>query len=89
MTIGKASKTRSSASPAVCRRFGLTERRPRCERKALLRCLVEKVVLDRGEHDVSPVRIVWRGGAVSELEVKMRVTPSQARPWRGDESAGA
>jgi DNA invertase Pin-like site-specific DNA recombinase len=43
------------------------------QRKTLLRCLVEKVVLDRGEHDIALVRIVWRGGAVSELEVKMRV----------------
>ncbi len=42
-------------------------------RKALLRCLIEKVVLDRGEHDIARVRIVWRGGAVTELEVKMRV----------------
>jgi DNA invertase Pin-like site-specific DNA recombinase len=42
-------------------------------RKALLRCLIEKVVLDRGERDVARVRIVWRGGAVSELEVKMNV----------------
>ena len=40
------------------------------QRKALLRCLVEKVVLDRGEHDVALVRIVWRGGAVTDLEVK-------------------
>ncbi len=44
------------------------------QRKALLRCLVDKVVLDRGEHDVSRVRIVWRGGALTELEVKMRVS---------------
>jgi hypothetical protein len=43
------------------------------QRKALLRCLVDKVVLDRGEHDVARVRIVWRGGAVSDLEVKLRV----------------
>jgi hypothetical protein len=43
------------------------------QRKALLRCLVEKVVLDRGERDVALVRIVWRGGAVSEIAVKMRV----------------
>ena len=42
-------------------------------RKALLRCLVDKVVLDRGEHDVASVRIVWRGGAVTNLEVKRRV----------------
>jgi len=43
------------------------------QRKALLRCLVDKVILDRGEHDAAAVRIVWRGGAVSELEVKRRV----------------
>jgi hypothetical protein len=43
------------------------------QRKALLRCLVDKVVLDRGEHDVASVRIVWRGGAVTTLEVKRRV----------------
>lgn len=43
------------------------------QRKALLRCLVEKVVFDRGEHDIALIRIVWRGGAVSELEVKLRV----------------
>ncbi|MER9058364.1 hypothetical protein [Mesorhizobium sp. M0910] len=42
-------------------------------RKALLRCLIEKVVLDRGEHDVALVRIIWRGGAVTELDVKMSV----------------
>ena len=44
------------------------------QRKSLLRCLVEKVVLDRGEHDIARVRIVWRGGACSTLEVKMRVS---------------
>jgi hypothetical protein len=31
-------------------------------------------VLDRGEHDVAFVRIVWRGGAVTNLEVKQRVS---------------
>lgn len=43
------------------------------QRKALLRCLVEKVVLDRGERDIALVRIVWRGGATSDLAVKMKV----------------
>lgn len=42
-------------------------------RKALLRCLVDKVVLDRTPESAL-VRIVWRGGAVTDLEVKMRVT---------------
>jgi DNA invertase Pin-like site-specific DNA recombinase len=54
------------------------------KRKALLRCLVEKVILDRGDYDVARVRVVWRGGAVSEIDVKMRVG-SVARLARGDE----
>jgi DNA invertase Pin-like site-specific DNA recombinase len=54
------------------------------QRKALLRCLVEKVVLDRGERDIARVRIVWRGGAVSELDVKMKVN-ALARLTRGAE----
>jgi hypothetical protein len=53
-------------------------------RKALLRCLVEKVVLDRGEHDVAQVRIVWRGGAVTDLSIKMKVN-SVASLTRGTE----
>jgi len=53
-------------------------------RKALLRCLVEKVVLDRGTHDIALARIVWRGGAVTDLEVKMRVN-AVANLTRGDE----
>jgi DNA invertase Pin-like site-specific DNA recombinase len=46
---------------------------PDAHRKALLRCLIERVVLDRGEHDVASVRIVWRGGAVTDLEIRMKV----------------
>jgi len=53
-------------------------------RKALLRCLVDKVVLDRGEHDFTSVRIVWRGGAATSLEVKMRVN-NVTRLTRGAE----
>jgi DNA invertase Pin-like site-specific DNA recombinase len=41
----------------------------RAQRKALLRCLIEKVVLDRQAPDTIATRIVWRGGAVSELAV--------------------
>jgi hypothetical protein len=54
------------------------------QRKALLRCLVDKVVLDRGDHDVAVVRIVWRGGAASNLEIKMKVN-SVAKLTRGTE----
>src|SRR5262249_12180021 len=39
----------------------------RAQRKALLRCLMEKVVLDRQAPDTIATRIVWRGGAGSEL----------------------
>ena len=41
----------------------------RAQRKALLRCLLDKVVLERRTPDTITTRIVWRGGAVSELEV--------------------
>ncbi|WP_292523476.1 hypothetical protein [Mesorhizobium sp.] len=57
-------------------------------RKALLRCLIEKIVLDRGERGVALVRIVWRSGAVTELEVKMKVN-SVAKLTRGLEIARA
>ncbi len=45
----------------------------RAHKKALLRCLIDKVVLRRNARDRAAVRIVWRGGAVSELEVTLPV----------------
>lgn len=39
------------------------------QRKAMLRCLIEKVVLRRTGGDCIYARIVWRGGAVSEATV--------------------
>lgn len=54
------------------------------QRKALLRCLVDNVVLDLGEHDVALARIVRRGGAVTNLEVKLKVN-SVARLTRSME----
>ncbi len=56
------------------------------QRKTLLRCLIDKVVLDRGEHDVASARVVWRGGAATNLEVKMKVN-SIAMLTRGIECA--
>jgi hypothetical protein len=41
------------------------------KRKELLRCLIDKVVLRRTGSGVAAVRIVWRGGAASELEVDL------------------
>jgi DNA invertase Pin-like site-specific DNA recombinase len=45
----------------------------RAQRKALLRCLIDKVGLDRRAPDTIATRIVWRGGAVSELAVPCTV----------------
>jgi len=40
------------------------------DKKALLRSLIEKVVLHRVARDRIAIRIVWRGGEVSELSVE-------------------
>lgn len=45
------------------------------QRKALLRCLIDKVVIQRTKStDRLAVRIVWRGGAVSAAEIPVRVS---------------
>jgi DNA invertase Pin-like site-specific DNA recombinase len=49
-------------------------------RKALLRCLIDKVVLRRSARDRAEVRIVWRGGATTELTVMMPVNALTALP---------
>jgi DNA invertase Pin-like site-specific DNA recombinase len=43
------------------------------QQKALLRCLVDKVVLRRTAPDRVAVRLVWKGGATSETEVGVPV----------------
>lgn len=45
------------------------------QRKALLRCLIDKVVLHRNPDswDVACVRVVWRGGAVTPINVQVPV----------------
>jgi hypothetical protein len=45
----------------------------RDHRKALLRCLIDKVVIRRCTRDKAKVRIVWRGGATTELPVTLPV----------------
>jgi DNA invertase Pin-like site-specific DNA recombinase len=42
-------------------------------KKALLRSLVDKVILHRVVRDRITIRIVWRGGEITELEVEPRV----------------
>src|SRR3954467_1310985 len=42
-------------------------------KKALLRCLIDKVVIHRAARDTVAMRIVWRGGATSEATVPVTV----------------
>src|SRR5215470_7399638 len=67
--LREAFSTLGHALPALWHQDTLT----RAQRKALLRCLLEKVVLDRRAPDTITTRIVWRGGAVSELAVPCSV----------------
>ena len=48
------------------------------QKKALVRCLVDKVVVHRRTPDCVAVRIVWRGGAVSDVEVPVPVASRHA-----------
>lgn len=73
LTIGKALNDKVVMLTGRLPQIWANEDTTDAQRKALLRCLVEKVVLDRGEHDIARARIVWRGGAVTELSVRMRV----------------
>jgi DNA invertase Pin-like site-specific DNA recombinase len=50
------------------------------QRKALLRCLIDKVVLSRMAPDRVAVRVVWRGGAATELNVELPVASLSAMP---------
>ncbi len=84
MAMGKALHGKVVALAGHLPEIWADEATTDAQRKALLRCLVEKVVLDRGERDIALVRIVWRGGAVTDLEVKMRVN-SVANLTRGGE----
>jgi hypothetical protein len=45
----------------------------RSQRQALLRCLIDKVIVARRPPDTIATRIVWRGGAVSALAVPCAV----------------
>ena len=49
-----------------------------CQQKALLRCLIDKVVVRRQGSDTAQVRIVWRGGETSTALVAM-----PASSWAG------
>src|SRR3712207_6007766 len=78
---GRASRTWSRAWRSAI--WG-DPRTGQAKRKELLRCLIDKVVLRRTGSNVAAVRIVWRGGAVSELEAELPVGTLATMP-RGAE----
>lgn len=84
MALGKTLNSKVVALSGRLPQIWADEATTDAHRKALLRCLIEKVVLDRGEHDLALVRIIWRGGAVTELEARMKVN-SIAKLARGEE----
>ena len=43
------------------------------QRKALLRCLIDKVIVDRAPRDEVQTRIVWKGGATTTFAVPVTV----------------
>jgi len=43
------------------------------QRKALLRCLIEKVVIHRAARDTVRTRIVWKGGETSTADIPIKV----------------
>ena len=45
----------------------------RAQRKSFLRCLIDKVVIHRSERDRVHTRIVWQGGAITELDIPIAV----------------
>jgi DNA invertase Pin-like site-specific DNA recombinase len=50
------------------------------QRKALLRCLIDKVALHRAARSQVQVRIVWRGGETTTLRVPVKVKSLAALP---------
>jgi hypothetical protein len=56
-------------------------------RKALLCCLIEKVVMRRAARDKADVRIVWRGGEITEMTVMLPVNAISALPRHAEMEA--
>ena len=86
------------ALQAACRALGQhlpalwpTDVLSQAQRKALLRCLIDKVVLQRARRDQIHTRIVWRGGETTTFAVPVAVgaltdlptAPEMAQPIRG------
>lgn len=43
------------------------------QKKSLLRCLIEKVVIQREKRDTAHARVIWKGGHVSTIEIPIPV----------------
>ena len=43
------------------------------QKKALLRCLIDKVVIHRRQRDTAQTRIVWKGGDVTAMDLSLPV----------------
>lgn len=43
------------------------------QKKALLRCLIDKVIVHRSQRDTVQTRIVWKGGEVTTMELPIHV----------------
>lgn len=68
------------ARQAACRAMGqrlpelwTTDVLSQAQRQALLRCLIDKVVLQRARRDQRHTRMVWRGGETTTCEVPVAV----------------
>lgn len=57
------------------------------QRKSFLRCLIDKVVIHRSERDRVHTRIVWQGGAVTEIDIPIAVGSRRALPNCNDMEA--
>jgi len=61
----------------------------RAQQKALLRCLIDKVVLHRPVHDRVRIRIVWRGGDTTTADIPVPVGSLAALESGADLEAAA
>jgi hypothetical protein len=53
-------------------------------KKALIRCLIDKVIIHRMHRDLIHTRIVWKGGATSSFDIPIAVGSFAELPFRYD-----
>jgi hypothetical protein len=64
---------RSLTSGNVCQHCGEDRCCPPRDKKGIVRCLLDNVVVSRATRDVVRMRIVWRGGEATALDVPITV----------------